>query len=292
MDDTKILVIGKRGQLSQYFCANCSSVCTILSSSDLNMTETNSIKEIISKFDFNLILNLSSYNDVEKSESSQDAQLINSLALKELAEYSNLVNVPLIHISTDYVFDGTEGNYSEEHRTNPINIYGRSKLAGEDYVRKICKKYLILRTSWLYSSLKGRSSFLNKAIEIFLSEKKEVYGAIDSVGSPTSAFTFAEKLNLIIPQFISSEGLSGTFHYANTGRVSRYEFLKEIFINLESLTGMKAPKILPVENAIFNLKALRPDDTSLDTSKIHKIFKLETINWIDALKDELKRLTI
>jgi len=287
---TDILVIGRHGQLSNYFCACTEQVVKIFSSKELDLRHTKDIKNILDPYRPKVIVNLSSYNDVEGAESSLDNSLINALALKELSEFSKERSIPLIHISTDYVFNGSKGNYNEDDQTDPINSYGKAKLEGENYVRNICNEYLIIRTSWLYSCLEGRNSFLNKAMEMYFSKRAKVSGSINSIGSPTSAYSLALALNRIIPIFLKDTHLTGTYHFSNKGRISRYEFFKKILFLLNNKFHSSSPVLKEVNNSSFNMKANRPEDTSLDCSKFYNTFPVEPLTWQVALNQEINKI--
>jgi len=151
-----ILALGKNGQLAKEFQKINQREILYLSSTELDLTCIDSIKFKLEPYHPKIVLNFTAYNFVDQAEENRDNELINSLAVKEIAEYCNAKNILLIHISTDYVFDGLKGNYTETDSVNPINAYGQAKLNGENFIRDICKKYFILRTSWLYS-LYGRN---------------------------------------------------------------------------------------------------------------------------------------
>ena len=285
-----LLVIGKKGQLSTYFCLQTELTFKVLSSKELDLRQTGNIKTVLAQYNPKAVLNFSSYNDVEQAETSQDNVLINRDAIKEISEFCNNLRIPFVHVSTDYVFSGTEGNYNEASRASPINSYGRYKLEGEEYVRDICNHYLIIRTSWLYSSIKGRGSFLNKAMDMYFSKKREVYGAIDSIGSPTSAFSLGKALNELVPRIINDKNYSGTYHFSNQGRISRYEFLQKIFEILENKFNLSSPKLIKAKNSSFEMKAKRPKDTSLDCSKVSTTFGIDLENWENSLEEEINRI--
>ena len=287
-----ILVIGKFGQLSQYFCKELEESYTCLSSQDLDLRETKNIKRILDHNNPSSIINLSSYNDVDSAENSKDNHLINSYAIKEIAEYTKEANIPFIHISTDYVFSGTEENYSEDSEAKPINEYGRAKLMGENYIREISNQYLIIRTSWLYSSIKKRNNFFNKVYSLYLKREKQIKGVTDSFGSPTSAYSFAQTLINIIPKFLNDKDLSGTYHFSNIGNISRFEFIQEILRSLEEKYTLGIPKLEKVKNSDFFLTAERPLNTSLNCNKIKSTFDVDLIDWKEGIRKEIDQIEL
>lgn len=287
-----ILVIGKNGQLSQYFCRSFEEEITVASRKDLDLREIEKIKFKLGLIKPSFIINFSSYNEVELAENSLDNYLINSMAIKEIAQYSYDEGLPLVHISTDYVFDGKKSDYLESTPPNPINEYGKAKLEGENFVRGICDDYLIIRTSWLYSSLPGRNNFFNKILNLYLSQPLKVKGVIDSIGSPTSAYTFSEALQRILPKFNKNRHLSGTYHFSNKGSISRYEFIVEIIKSLDSKFQNGLPAFEQVKSSDFLIAAPRPKNTSLNCETISSIFGIDIISWKEGLKKEIELLDI
>lgn len=287
---TQPLIIGKNGQLSKSFRQVTDMNCTCLSSEDLDLRKTNFIKQILKEYNPSLILNFSSFNNVDLAESSYDSFLINSIAIKEISEFCFDSDIPLIHISTDFVFDGTSGNYSEQSVTNPVNRYGESKYLGEKYIQEILSHYMIIRTSWLYSSQKDTGNFFNKILNSYLSEGAEFMGAYDSIGSPTSATTLSEFLVSVIPMFLSDKDVSGLYHFANLGEVSRFSFIETILLELNRKFSLGLPNVKKVSNNDFNLAASRPLNTSLDCRKIIDVFNYELLDWKRGLRVEVNKI--
>ena len=284
------LIIGKNGQLARHFRALFNKDYNCLSSKELDLRDTRIIKQVLSNFQPSIILNLSSYNFVDLAETVEDAFLINSLAIKEIAEFCVLEDIPFIHISTDYVFDGEEGNYSEVSAVNPINRYGLSKYEGEQFIRQIMQHYLIIRTSWLYSSFSETNNFFIKILNSYRNKDISLLGASDSIGSPTSAFSLASFLASIILDFIDRPNVTGTYHFSNKGAVSRYDFICGIVEALESKYFQKGPKVKKVSNAFFNLPAARPVNTSLNCKKLEDTFSYELIDWKKGLMVETNKI--
>ena len=272
-----ILALGKNGQLAKEFQQINQREIIYLSSTELDLTCLNSIKLKLESYHPKIVLNFTAYNFVDQAEEDRDNELINSLALKEIAEYCNAKNIILIHISTDYVFDGLKGNYSETDSVNPINAYGKAKLSGENFIRDICKKYFIIRTSWLYS-LHGRN-FLTTIINLHKNER-DFKGADDLIGTPTSARSLAAAINHLI-QNINIE--YGTYHFANMGMVSKYSFLKVIVDRLSQEQNMERKNILRVKNEDFKMIAKRPYNTCLNSEKFTHKFKYKIPKWEEEL---------
>jgi dTDP-4-dehydrorhamnose reductase len=282
-----ILVIGKHGQLAKCFRKLEPDAC-FLSSQQLNFCETKKIQDILSPYKPAVICNFSAFNNVDDAEknNNNNNNLINSEAMLELGKFSMTRKIPIIHISTDYVFDGIKGNYLEDDRTNPINKYGLAKLNGERNLLESSYSCLIIRTAWLYSRFKN--NFLEKII-LNIIDKKELSGADDCIGSPTSASSLASAINKIIPKYLNDLSLGGIYHFANQGSASRYELIQEIqnlFIHNSSKEYMPL-EITKVKNSFFNLPAKRPHNTSLNSDKILTTFDIEPSDWKEELNKEI-----
>ena len=280
-----ILVIGKHGQLAKCFRKLKPDAC-FLSSQQINLCEIKKIQEILSLYKPSVICNFAAFNNVDEAENNNNNNLINSEAMRELGKFSMARKIPIIHISSDYVFDGSKGNYLEEDRANPINQYGLAKLNGERNLLESSYSCLIIRTAWLYSRFKN--NFLEKII-LNIIDKKELSGADDCIGSPTSASSLASAINKIIPKYLNDLSLGGIYHFANQGSASRYELIQEIhnlFIKNSSKKYMPL-EITKVKNSLFNLPAKRPHDTSLNSDKILTTFDIMPSNWKEELNKEI-----
>tara|TARA_B100000902_G_C27150923_1_gene833690 strand:+ start:35 stop:907 length:873 start_codon:yes stop_codon:yes gene_type:complete len=280
-----ILVIGKYGQLARSF-QKLQPNALFLSSKQINLLEINKIQDVLSKYKPNLICNFSAFNDVDGAEVSQNNNLINSKAILELGKFSMAKKIPIIHISTDYVFDGTQGDYSEKDQTNPINKYGLAKLNGEKNLLETSYACLIIRTAWLFSRFKN--NFLEKIISNIIN-KNNLTGAYDCIGSPTSASSLAKAINKIIPKYLDDLSLGGIYHFANHGSASRYELIQEIqnLFLLNSSKKYSPQDVIKVKNSFFNLPANRPLNTSLNSDKIQNAFNIKPSDWKEELKKEI-----
>lgn len=280
----KILVIGSDGQLGQSFKSlkdipNNFKI-TFSNRSSLDITNKNLLEEFIANNHFDFILNFSAYTDVDNAESSSDvAYNINSLGVENLASVCTRHNIFVIHISTDYVFDGKFNElYNERNTPNPLNIYGRSKLEGENKLQLISSRYMIIRVSWLYSEFK--KNFFKTIVR--LSEEKNSLDIVnDQIGSPTYAVDFSRDLAKIIQKThkdFFNKDFEEIFHYANTGSTSWHGFASEILILLGS--DIKPNKIFTKS---LNLKASRPTNSSLDSTKIQTFFNIKIESWRTSL---------
>jgi dTDP-4-dehydrorhamnose reductase len=276
-----ILVLGKHGQLSQEFQAINNEEAIYISSKELDVRKIDLIYPLLKRYSPKILINFTAYNFVDQAEVEKNNVLINSLAIREMAKYCAANKIMLIHISSDYVFDGFKGQYEETDTPNPINAYGRAKLDGENHITRTCKKYLILRTSWLYS-LYG-NNFLTKVMAMQESAES-LKGADDLIGSPTSAKSLAHAVHHII--HLSKEGQInyGTYHFSNKGEVSKYVFMKKILEELSIIKGGDPKNISKAKNADFKMSAKRPYNTSLKSNKFSENFEYKIPLWDQELK--------
>ncbi len=232
-------------------------------------------------------MNAVAYTNVDKAESEPEkAYLVNADATYTLAQEAQRVGSIFLHYSTDYVFNGRKGAaYVESDVANPLNIYGKSKLAGEQAIQEVDGAYLILRTSWVYSLRQG--GFVTKVLQ-WARSRQSLRMVTDQVGSPTWARMLAE----ITGQLISKAGNStynwlaerkGIYHLAGLGQASRYEWAKAILACDPRPQEQVVREILPALTAEFPTPAVRPYFTALDCSLFEKIFHLQLPPWHDIL---------
>jgi len=271
-----ILVTGANGQLGTSLRKITPAESGLfLPSAELDITQASQIERIVNDKKITHIVNCAAYTNVEKAESEvEKAFAVNELGPKNLAIISEKYNLPLIHVSTDYVFDGKSNlPYCAEDKTNPINIYGKSKLAGEQAILDNTGNAAIIRTSWLYSTLKD--NFVEKVITL-LKTKPEISIVYDQVGTPT----FSDDLAAVIMAMIAKNSFDNAiFHYSNEGVASWYDFACAI----AKTTGFKTP-IKPVSSALFPTIAARPPFTVLAKEKIKKHLNIKINHWTESLK--------
>lgn len=272
----EILILGKDGQLGREFCRYCDKKninYQAFSKAELDITDFSNVAKIIKIQRPKIIINCTAYNQVDLAEKNNKlAFQINELAVKNLAMLAKQYKIKLIHYSSDYVFDGTkkEGLYVEEDEPNPINQYGKSKLAGEIAIQEILDDFLIFRVSWVYGI--GQQNFIYKLLK--WSEKQDVLQiADDEVSVPTSTRTITH-----ITWQVIEEELNGLYHLTNQGSCSRYEWAKEIF-RIKNINK----EIQPVSKDSFNLPAKRPGFSAMDSSKLGFDIK----NWQSELEEML-----
>jgi len=274
-----VLVTAKDGQLGQCFQSLAVKHPNIQfvfkSSSDLDITNTANIEDALKDHTFDYCINCAAYTAVDKAEEAIElADKVNHIGAKLLAESCKKFNVTLIHVSTDFVFDGKATvPYLEDDITNPLGVYGKTKLAGEQAISNVLENYFIIRTSWLYSEY--GNNFLKTMLR--LSKERNEIGVVgDQVGSPTYARDLAD----MILRLIESKNTSyGVYHYSNKGVVSWYDFAKEIFkLSDSSITLNK------IETKDYPTPAVRPKYSVLHTERISKLLDLKIPNWKESLK--------
>jgi len=281
-----ILVTGSNGQLGHEI-KNLSSSYEynyfFTSKDELDISNENDIEIFVKHHNINVIINCAAYTSVDKAEEEKElAYKINTKAVKKLAKISKNYNIKLIHISTDYVFDGTNFKpYCEEFQTNPNSVYGKTKLDGEKNMININPyNSIIIRTSWVYSSY--GNNFLKTMLR--LGKDKDELGVIfDQIGTPTYAKDLAKTI-LDIVYKIKNERVA-IYHYSNEGVLSWYDFAKEIM----NMTKIDC-KIYPIETYQYPTLAMRPHVSLLNKSKIKKEFNITIPYWKDSLDVCLKSL--
>lgn len=240
---------------------------------DIDITNISSIEANLEKFKPDFVINCAAYTLVDDCESNSDlAFSVNGYALENLSRACNQFSSTLIHFSTDYVFDGKNSNgYKEDDKTDPINVYGESKLIGENLIQKICAKYYIVRTSWLYGA--NGNNFVDTMLKIG-KEKKEINVVDDQTGSPTYTKDLCEQ---VLNNFLFNKNIPdfGVYHITNSGHTNWCEFSKMIFEKSSYDT-----KVIPVKSDFINRPAKRPSCSILINTKLPEIRGFE-----DALDD-------
>ena len=291
----KIFLIGKNGQLGHRLEKDLKQIHQVIATDrdTLDLIDTQFIKDTIYQVKPNLIINAAAYTDVDQAEKEKDlAYKVNSLAPKALSQAAKVLDIPIIHISTDYVFDGTkEGAYVEDDQVNPLSVYGITKWQGEEFVREH-PKHFILRTSWVFSS-EGRS-FL-KSIFKLAQEKNSLNMVDDQWGSPTSVETLSKAIQIII-QYLDQKNNSdvyGTYHVTSDGKTNWYLYASKILDTLESFKvelKLKKYDLYPISSAQYPQNATRPKNSKLNTDKFKKFFMAEFPHWENEIDNTVLHL--
>lgn len=286
----KILLFGANGQLGYeaHRTLFCFADVIAVDFPTIDFTNPNQVTGLISEVKPDLIYNAVAYTDVDKAESEiEKASRVNIITPGEIAKYCKKNDVPLIHFSTDYVFDGTKNDlYTEEDIPNPINVYGRTKLDGESAIQDSSCEYLIFRTSWVYSLRIG--GFVNKVIK-WAQDTETLRIVDDQIGNPTWARMLAEISSfLILKNYYNLNDFfdqyRSIYHLAGGGYASRYEWTKSIIENLPKEFGSNVKEILPVKSIDFSTPAIRPMFSALNCKKFESSFNIEIPDWKESLK--------
>ena len=287
MDGSSILVIGKNGQLGSSILDLSNNFISknikFVDRKELDLLSISNIESFFVKNKFDIIINCAAYTAVDKAEEEvKTANLVNNIAIKYICNFTKSNNSTIIHISTDYVFDGKKlSPYSEKDNTNPLGIYGETKLNGEKKLQKYCDNFIIFRTSWVYSA--HNSNFVKSIIKI-AKENTSIRVVDDEIGSPTSAIDLAGAIiNLINSKKFKKVAKNKTIiNYSNKGKISRYEFAKEIIS--QSNINCEVEKIKSIN---YKTIAKRPKYSVLDTSLYESLTGRRTLDWINSLKKVL-----
>ena len=290
----KIVLIGKNGQLGWELQRSLPVFGEVfaLGRDDLDISVPGTISNHVSVLRPDLIINAAAYTEVDLAETRvEPAMQINALAPGVLAELSRRIGAAFIHYSTDYVFDGRLGRpYHENDTVNPLNVYGKSKYAGEENIRQAANAYMIFRTSWVYS-MRG-NSFVNKVLG-WARKNTTLKIVSDQISNPTWARTLAdatssvlvENRNALLEKFREKRGI---YHVAGSGHASRYEWAKEILTNDPKRTEQLVQTIEPVSSDEFPTPATRPFFSALDCSRFETTFHFKLPDWKQSLRDALQ----
>ena len=282
-----ILVTGSNGQLGnelrQLAPAFTDYVFLFATKDDLNIVDEAATERYFSAHSINFCINCAAYTAVDKAESeTEQAFLMNVTAVAILATVCEKNNTQLIHISTDYVFDGTTDEpYKETDQTNPVSVYGKSKLQGEVLAIQNCPSTIIIRTAWLYSSFKN--NFVKTMLRL-MKEKESINVVSDQLGCPTYAADLAAAIMQIITSKQSNKN-NGIYHYSNAGITNWYEFA----LTIKKLTGSNCI-VNPIATSQYPTVAKRPAYSVLDTTKIKETFGVAIPGWEESLRKCLEKL--
>ncbi len=245
-----------------------------LTRQDCDLTNPDQIKQVIDQHQPDIIINPAAYTKVDQAQDEPElAFQINRDAPKVMAEKAQEYNIPLIHFSTDYVFDGEKnGAYEEDDPTHPLGVYGQSKYAGEEAIQGIGGQNYIFRTSWVYSNI-GHNFFLT--MKKLCQERKELKVVADQTGVPTSNQFIAKQIKKIIPQL--NKNNTGIYHLVPDGSCSWHEFTKTIIS--QANPDFNLEKLHAIQTHEFSTKTKRPKNSILNNAKIKKSFNLTLNNW-------------
>ncbi len=289
----RILLFGKNGQVGwelQRMLAPLGKVIA-LDQPDVDLTDLQGLRGIVRDRKPDLIVNAAAYTAVDKAESEPDlAMAVNGVAPGVLAEEAVRLKAGLVHYSTDYVFDGTKGEpYTEDDKPRPINVYGKTKLAGDQAIEAVGGAYLILRTSWVYGA-RGHNFFLT--IVRLAREKEELRVVNDQIGCPTWCRSIAEATAEIISSikgkndslFIKLNEMNGIYNFSSGGEVSWYGFARAILDTNPRLDEILTRNLIPINSKEYQTAAKRPAYSVLSKERIRRGFGVKILSWNDQLE--------
>jgi dTDP-4-dehydrorhamnose reductase len=282
----RILLLGKNGQVGWelHRCLQPLGEVIALGREELDLERTADIPPMVREVAPEVIVNAAAYTDVDGAERQREkAHLINGVAPGVLAEEAGRLGALLVHYSTDYVFDGEKGEpYTEEDSPNPINTYGRSKLEGERRIQEVGGRYLILRTSWVYSL--RRDCFVTKVLR--WARQREVLRIVDDqFGSPTWCRMLAEVTGYVLDRAMNQgPALQGIYHVAGKGVASRYEWARLVLQLAPDKRSSRVKEIVPARQHDFRLVAKRPSNTALNCTQFEMASGIRCLGWVPSLR--------
>lgn len=287
----RILQFGATGQLAREMIRNAAAGVSVsvraLSRAEVDVTDRQAVLDAVAASDADLVLNATAFSDVDGAESRREAAFaVNGAAPGFMAEACARRGLPLVHVSTDSVFDGEKaGPYNETDPARPISVYGASKLAGETAVLRRAPRSAVVRTSWLFSAL-GRN-FLQ--IMLGLRDRASIQVVADQHARPTASADLARFLLAAAPRWVEAgEGAAewGVAHFANAGAATRLEMARAIF----EIAGGPAPELVATTSAAFNAVAPRPVNAELDCGRIGAVFGVRPRPWREALEEVMAEM--
>jgi len=292
----KIIVTGKNGQVGHELMRSLAPLGEVVGVDvdECDLTKPAAIERLLAHVKPDLIVNPAAYTTVDKAESEANlAHAVNAAAPEVLAKYAAAKNIPIIHYSTDYVFDGTkDGLYVETDKPNPKSVYGKTKRLGEAAVRNNAPKHVILRTSWVFGS--HGVNFLKTMLKL-AQERDKLSVVADQVGSPTSAAMLAEATAVIAKQLFEPGATRkyGTYHLVADGETSWHGYAQWVVTKANELglkTKIVADAIRPITTKEYPMPAPRPANSRLDTSKVMSVFGLNLPSWRNEVAQVVETL--
>jgi dTDP-4-dehydrorhamnose reductase len=282
----KILISGKTGQVALELQKHLGGLgeLIVLGRNDLDLSKPEQIRAQVRAHRPDLIINAAAHTAVDLAESEPElAFAINGVAPGVFAEEAAALGIPLIHYSTDYVFDGNKpAPYTEDDTPNPLGVYGKSKLAGERAIAATGAEHLILRTSWVYST-HGKNFLLT--MQRLLQERPELRVVADQIGAPTWAGTIARSTRLLIERWQAAEaGAWGVYHLTAQGETSWFGFTQAIAEHL-SAQGKPCATLEPIPASAYPTPAARPQNSRLDCSRLEREWQVAQPAWQNALRE-------
>jgi len=282
----KILITGQHGQVSRELQQRLQGLgeLIVLGRDQLDLADAEQIRQHVRAQRPDLIINAAAHTAVDLAENEPDAAFaINAIAPGVLAEEAKALGIPLIHYSTDYVFDGSKpAPYTEADTPNPLGVYGQSKLAGEQAIAAVGGEYLILRTSWVYAN-HGKNFLLT--MQRLLPEKPQMRIVADQIGAPTWAGSIADSTRALIERWQAGQpGAWGIYHLTAQGETSWFGFAQAIGEHLKA-QGKACAELEAIPSSAYPTPAKRPLNSRLDCSRLQQQWQVSQPQWQDALRE-------
>lgn len=280
----KIVVLGSNGQLGRELVEGTwpyPADIIPLARSSVDLSVRGQAKDVIASIKPDLVINAAAYTAVDKAETEPDlAFAVNSAGPEEIAKATDALKIPVLHVSTDYVFDGEKKSpYVETDMIRPLGVYGASKAQGEARLRDSNHRHLIIRTSWVYA--RTGHNFVRTMLRLGR-ERSELRVVDDQFGAPTSATDLAAAIVRIVPRLLADSRLSGTYHLTAAGATSWHGFAEAIFTDMQKRTGRR-PVLVPIPTSGYPTDARRPANSCLDCSKFFRAFSFVLPDWDESL---------
>ena len=293
----RVLILGAGGQLGRELRRSFTGFGSVIAAdrSVVDLADGPRLREFVRDVQPAVILNAAAYTAVDRAESEPErARAINADCPEILAQEALALDALLVHYSTDYVFDGSKsGAWTEEDATNPLSVYGSSKLAGEHAIREVGGRYLIFRTSWVYGP-RG-NNFLFTMLR--LAQQRDKLSIVnDQVGAPTTSMELADATRTIVDgifadAFGEAKDWAGIYHMTCAGSTSWFGFAEAIFAHVAQL-GVKPPELAPIPTEAYPTPARRPRNSVLSNEKLHARFGVQLVTWQAALDAVCKQIEI
>ena len=287
----KLLIIGANGQVGRSLCDLCDAQSieyVATTREQLDVTNKNAVTDYFIALSVDFVVNATAYTNVEKAEDEPDlASLVNSKSICWLATECKSKNIPLIHISTDYVFDGTkDGMYFEDDHTNPINVYGQSKLDGENALANTYDKHIIIRVSWVFSEY--GNNFVKTMLKLSNSHNKLTVIS-DQYGSPTSARSIASTVLQVCNYIDDNEKFDnwGVYNYTCFPVTTWHQFATYVIQNNKTA---ETKSIQPILASQFPVKASRPKNSAMYCGKVKEVFSVQQHSWLEDVDYVITKL--